>query len=72
MEIRQLYFSFFLLQVGHNINQPILDARPKIRPPASPTKLAGATIRRTVVVLKMTKVTKKEANQSQIGINSKS
>ena len=62
----------FLLQVGHKVNQPIFDIWPKIRPPTSPTKLARATIRRTVVVLKMTKVTKKEANQSQIGINSKS
>ena len=51
--------SVFLLQVGHEVNQPIFDVWPRIRPPASPTKLARATIRRTVVVLKMTKVTKK-------------
>ena len=36
----------------------LFGVRPRIRPPASPTKLARATISRTVVVLKMTKTTK--------------
>ena len=50
----------------------LFDIRPRIRPPASPTKLARATISRTVVVLKKTKLTKGERLANQSRINSKS
>ena len=55
MEIKQLYILVLLLKAGHKVDPAIFDIRPRIRPPASPTKLARATISRTVVVLKMIK-----------------
>ena len=68
---KQLYLVF-IAEVDIRSTNPHLTPGQESDPSASPTKLARATISRTVVVLKKTKVTKREAEQSQIGISSSS
>ena len=64
---KQLYLVF-IAEGDIKSTNPHLTPGQESDPSASPTKLARATISRTVVVLKMTKVTKREAKQTQIGI----